>query len=104
MKAETYSRRLLQAAAGQSLPVLFVWSLGPFVGASAAVYVAGYAPVPRGLFVAAVVFGLVLALLVAMPHPVWFSLVVVVGVFPSAYIGVRLLGRVISGTSDRVCS
>lgn len=104
MKAERHSRRLLQAVPGQSLPVLYVWSLGAFVGAPATVCVTGYAPVLCGLFVAVVVLGLVMALLVALPHPEWFSVVVMGVVFPSAYIGVRLLGGVTRRTSDRGCS
>jgi len=74
------------------LPVLVAWMVGPLIGAPVAARVAGYAPHIHGMLVACQLAFVVLVVLVTISHPVWFSVIGLSLIFPSAYAGVRLFG------------
>jgi hypothetical protein len=54
--------------------------------------VAGYAPRVHGMLVGGYVGAVVLVVLVTISHPLWFSLVGMSVIIPSAYAGLRLFG------------
>jgi len=70
--------------------VLIAYYAGAFVGTFVAGWIAGF----RTLLYAGVIGGLVLtgtiANLVMIPHPVWFSILAVIGIPSFAYLGSRL--------------
>ena len=68
------------------LPVLVAWTVGTFIGAFVAAWIAGKAPVLHGLIVGAFFFSAALAMMVMHTHPLWFMIAGLGSILPVAFV------------------
>jgi hypothetical protein len=78
---------------GALLLVLLGWTVAPLAGGFAAAWVARRAPVAHALVVGLFFLAGGIAMLVMMPHPLWFAVAGVAVFLPAAYAGSRLAPR-----------
>ncbi len=72
------------------LPVLIAWAVGSFGGAFLAARLAGSSKTTCALIVGVLVMAAGIFNLVAIPHPLWFTVVSLLVFLPAAYLGGRL--------------
>jgi len=96
--ADPNDREALRAAmakmpAAALLIVLAGWLIGTGAGAWVAAIVAGRARIVHAMVIGSLSLLAGVANIVLLPHPVWFIVAGVAGVFPAAYLGARLVPR-----------
>jgi hypothetical protein len=70
--------------------VLVAWALGAFVGGWVAAHFAKSSPVRAALIVGVVLLLLGVMTMVTLPHPLWFWVVGIILVLPSAHLGGKI--------------
>lgn len=88
--AEQVRAHAASAPTGALLVVALGWLLGPFAGGLVAARVAERSRALAAWVIAGLLFAATLANLVAIPHPLWMSLVAVLGIPFAGFLAVRL--------------
>jgi len=83
---------------GALLFVMFAWFIGTFLGTLIACNIGNAKPVIYAVVVGGVIVAATIANLIVIPHPLWFSIISIIGIAASAW-GAMLLapGKVTEG-------
>ena len=79
---------------------MFAWFVGTFAGSLAGCYIGTARPVVFAGIVGALVFAGTVANLIVIPHPLWFSIISLVGIVSSAWLAIQVAPKSANGTDD----